>query len=81
MLQDMIPHPLSQEKPDVPASCILLVATLDGVLRLFRLANFEQERGLAHPPHPVPSSLPQNVMNALTVARNALLEEVRLREH
>eukprot|EP00878_Enallax_costatus_P043755 GHUV01051826.1.p1 GENE.GHUV01051826.1~~GHUV01051826.1.p1 ORF type:complete len:290 (+),score=109.91 GHUV01051826.1:1578-2447(+) len=73
--QEPLHHPMSQEKPDVPASCILLVSTLDGALRLYRLANFVKQQGLARSPQPVPSSLPQNVMNALAAARSALLEE------
>lgn len=75
--QEAIPHPMSQEKPDVAASCILLVATVDGVLRLYRLANFEKQQGLARHPQPVPNSLPQNVLHALAAAKSALLEEVR----
>jgi hypothetical protein len=76
-LQESIPHPMDDQKPDVPASCILLAATVDGVLRLYRLANFKQEQGLARAPEQMPAGLPPQLLMALAAAQQALLEEVR----
>jgi hypothetical protein len=67
---------MDDQKPDVPASCILLAATVDGVLRLYRLANFKQEQGLAREPKQMPAGLPPQLLMALAAAQQALLEEV-----
>jgi hypothetical protein len=67
---------MDDQKPDVPASCILLAATVDGVLRLYRLANFKQEQGLAREPEQMPAGLPPQLLMALAAAQQALLEEV-----
>lgn len=42
MLQDPLPNP-DPTKGEVPAGVTLLVATVDGVLRFFRLANMQEE--------------------------------------
>jgi hypothetical protein len=75
-LQDSIPHPMDDQKPDVPGSCILLAATVDGVLRLYRLANFLQDAGLAKAPEQMPVGLPPQLLMALAAAQQALAEEV-----
>eukprot|EP00775_Hariotina_reticulata_P007945 gene7945-8143_t len=80
--QEPIPHPTDVEKPDVPASCILAVATVDGVLRLYRLANFMKDTGLARAPAQVPAALPPHVMSVLqAAAKQDVLEEVRAADH
>ncbi len=52
-------------QPDVPASATLLVATIDGALRLYRLANFKKPQGLAHAAAPVPAETPAWAVEAL----------------
>jgi len=77
-LQEPIPHPTDEVKPDVPASCVLAVATVDGVLRLYRLANFARDTGLACTPAQVPAALPVHVTSVLQAAvKQDQLEEVR----
>lgn len=63
--------------PDVPTSCVVYIATTDGVLRMCHLANFKQEQGLARDPAPVPTALPTELAAALEAAgRLAALDEV-----
>jgi hypothetical protein len=64
--------------PDVPTSCVVYIATTDGVLRMCHLANFKREQGLARDPAPVPAALPAELAAALEAAgRLAALDEVR----
>jgi hypothetical protein len=77
VLQGTLPHPLDNQAPDVPTSCVVYFATSDGALRMCHLANFKQQQGLARDPQPVPTTLPQQLVDALAAAgRLAMLDEV-----
>lgn len=70
--QVAVPYPLDQEKPDAPAGALLLVATVDGVLRLYRLANFSRaDAALAAPPERVPNELPAALAAVVAAAQLA----------
>lgn len=73
--QATIPHPLDPTKPDVPGSCVVLVATIDGVLRLFRFANFKEAAGLARQPQPVPVDTPTWILELAAAADRGIDEE------
>lgn len=51
----------------VPSSCVVYMATTDGVLRMCHLANFKQPP-LAKDPEPLPAALPVELAAALEAA-------------
>jgi hypothetical protein len=80
VLQGKVPYPLKdkEDAPDVLTSCILLVATVDGALRLFKVGNFINEQCLAHEAAAVPQQTPSWISHAAAAARRASEEEVGL---
>ena len=51
----VVPH-TNPEKEDLPASPVLLVATVDGLLRFYTLSHAEKASArLVQPPRPVPA--------------------------
>ena len=77
-MQGKVQYPLKdkEDAPDVPISCILLVATVDGALRLFKVGNFSKEECLAHDPAAVPQETPSWISHAAAAARRGSEEEV-----
>lgn len=76
-MQGTLTHPMDDQAPDVPTSCVVYIATTDGALRMCHLANFKQGQGLAKDPEPMPTALPAEVTAALQAAANmAALDEV-----
>jgi len=76
-MQGTLRHPLDELAPDVPTSCVVYIATTDGVLRMCQLANFIKEQGLARAPEPVPNALPPQLEAALArAAQLAAIDEV-----
>lgn len=76
-MQDTLRHPLDELAPDVPSSCVVYIATTDGVLRMCQLANFIKEQGLARVPEAVPNALPPQLEAALArAAQLAAIDEV-----
>jgi hypothetical protein len=75
--QEPLEHPRDPERnlPPVPASCILLLATIDGALRFYRLANFLKRDGLARGPEPPPVGTAPWIGQAVAAAKKGAAEE------
>jgi hypothetical protein len=54
---------------------VLLLATIDGALRLYRLANFQKRDGLARAPEPLPVGAAPWVAQAVAAAKRGAAEE------
>jgi hypothetical protein len=76
-LQEPLEHPRDPEKnlPPVPGSAVLLLATVDGALRLYRLANFQKRDGLARVPEPLPVGTAPWIAQAVAAAKKGAAEE------
>lgn len=67
-MQTTFTHPTDdQDTAGVPSSCVVYMATTDGVLRMCHLASFKQEP-LAKDPEPLPAALPAELAAALEAA-------------
>jgi hypothetical protein len=76
-----VEHPLSKQNPElgpVDMSGVLMVASLDGGLRLFQLASYRPSTPvLSRQPQEVPAEAPTWIRHAVAAAKRVSDEEVR----